>query len=137
SPPVFEASTANDSDGDGLPDDVEFAIGTNPGKADSDGDGIDDFTAVQQGLDPLGGHSFPTGIVARLALDGSARKVTVAGSTAYVATDAGLDLVDVSQFRKPRLLGTLALKGGALDVGVDPALGIAAVVGSDGLDLVD
>jgi hypothetical protein len=135
--PVFQASTAPDSDGDGLPDDVEFALGTNPYKADSDGDGLDDFTAVQQGLDPLGGRGLPSGIVARLALDGSARKVTVAGNIAYVATDTGLDLVDVSQFTKPRLLSSIALKGGAADVAVDPALGIAAAVGPNVLDLVD
>ena len=42
-------STAPDSDGDGLPDDVEFAIGTNPNKADTDGDGINDFAELETG----------------------------------------------------------------------------------------
>lgn len=36
-----------DSDGDGLPDAEETAIGSNPGNADTDGDGITDFDEVR------------------------------------------------------------------------------------------
>lgn len=35
-----------DTDGDGLSDDVEKRLGTNPGNMDSDGDGIDDYCEV-------------------------------------------------------------------------------------------
>src|SRR5262249_2762748 len=113
--PVFQACTAPDGDGDGLPDDVEFAIGSNPRKADTDGDGIDDFWSVQLGLDPLGGRGQPPGVVANLALPGTANAVTVAGSslraegqTAYLAAGAkGLAIVDASQPLKPVLLGQL------------------------------
>jgi hypothetical protein len=35
-----------DRDGDGLPDRAEFALGTDPYKADTDGDGLNDFTEV-------------------------------------------------------------------------------------------
>jgi len=35
-----------DSDGDGLPDWYELAIGTDPQKADTDGDGLNDFEEV-------------------------------------------------------------------------------------------
>ena len=35
-------SEAQDSDGDGLPDDVELVFGTNPNKADTDDDGLTD-----------------------------------------------------------------------------------------------
>ena len=43
-----------DSDGDGLPDDFEIAIGTNPNNPDSDGDGYDDYTEILHGYNPLG-----------------------------------------------------------------------------------
>lgn len=44
-----------DSDGDGLTDDVEIALGTDPFNEDSDGDGIPDGWEVWHGLDPLDG----------------------------------------------------------------------------------
>jgi len=46
--------TAQDTDGDGLTDDEEAALGTNPTKPDTDGDGLTDGAEVQQyGTDPL------------------------------------------------------------------------------------
>lgn len=42
-----------DSDGDGLTDDFEEAIGTNPNSPDSDGDGLTDGVEVSSGSDPL------------------------------------------------------------------------------------
>ncbi len=41
-----------DTDGDGLPDDLEYAIGTNPFLRDSDGDGMDDFQEWLAGTNP-------------------------------------------------------------------------------------
>ena len=46
-----------DSDGDGLPDDVEILIGTDPNDADSDDDGVDDGTEVDIETDPLDADS--------------------------------------------------------------------------------
>ncbi len=144
--PVFEASTAPDSDGDGLPDDIEFAIGSNAHKIDTNGDGIDDFAAIQQGLDPLGGHAFPTGVIASLPLQGQAREVVAQGSlsdpngqTLYVATGSyGLAVVNATQFGKPVLLGQLQLPGPSTDVAFDPAHSLAVVAaGPSGLHLVD
>jgi len=43
-----------DADGDGLPDDVEKRLGTDPKKADTDGDGYSDFDEVKNGYNPLG-----------------------------------------------------------------------------------
>lgn len=43
---LIAASTAADSDGDGLPDDVEAYLGTDPHERDSDHDGIPDFVEV-------------------------------------------------------------------------------------------
>jgi len=138
--PSFWASDNPDSDGDGLPDDIEFAIGTSPDNPDTDGDGIDDFTEIQQDLDPLSGLAVPTGIVASLPLAGEAKAVVVAGTsgdvrqhTAYVATGShGLALVDVSQFDEPILLSQLDLAGDAVDVAVDERLQLAAVASDIG-----
>ncbi len=49
----FLASTAADRDGDGLPDDVEFAIGSDPDQPDSNQDGIDDGRSLDQAIDLL------------------------------------------------------------------------------------
>ncbi|MBX3670121.1 MAG: choice-of-anchor D domain-containing protein [Rhodocyclaceae bacterium] len=143
---VFAASTERDSDFDGLPDDVEFAIGSGAGNRDTNRDGIDDFAAVKQGLDPRSGFAIPNGIVASTALDGTARAVAVTGSaqdptqlTAYVATgEYGLAIVDVSRFTRPEIAGQIDLNGVNGDVSVDPLRQIAAVAGGTaGLHLVD
>ncbi len=137
---VFNASTAADTDSDGLPDDIEFAVGTAANKIDTDGDGISDFAEIQQGLDPLGGRGFPTGIIASLPLKGEAKAVVVEGSitnpqnqTAYVATGShGLAVVNTSQFNGPIVLGQLDLLGDATDIAVDSRRNIAAVAANDG-----
>jgi len=50
-----------DTDGDGLPDDVETnTYGTNPLLADTDGDGFSDLTEINQNSDPLNFASTPT-----------------------------------------------------------------------------
>ena len=47
--PSFDASIEPDSDGDGLPDDIELAVGSDPHQQDSDSDGIDDFSSLLGG----------------------------------------------------------------------------------------
>ncbi|MFM6137910.1 MAG: hypothetical protein ACKPCP_27845, partial [Sphaerospermopsis kisseleviana] len=135
-----------DSDNDGLVDEAEKIIGTTANKKDTDNDGINDLVEIQQGLDPLGGQGFPTGIISSLPLQGEANAITVAGSitdsqtqTAYVATGSyGLAVVNASQFNNPIILGQLNLPGDATDVAVDTKLNIAAVASnSGGLHLVN
>jgi membrane-associated phospholipid phosphatase len=135
-----------DIDGEGLVDKAEKIIGTSSDKTDTDNDGINDFAEIQQGLDPLGGQGFPTGIISSLPLLGEAKGVVVEGSTtnsqtqtAYVATGSyGLAVVNASQFNNPTILGQLDLAGDATDVAVDANLKIAAVATNDeGLQLVD
>ncbi len=51
--PSYTGSTAPDTDNDGLPDDIELAIGTNLNDTDTNDDGIDDFVAIQTGGEPI------------------------------------------------------------------------------------
>ena len=145
--PVFLASTANDTGGDGLPDDVEFAIGLSPTGPQISADGIDYFThVVTDHTNPLLGKPVITGVLASLQLQGQATAVTLQGSptnsqgqTAYVATGTyGLAIVNATQFQKPVLLGQIQLTGTSSDVSVDPNLNIAAVASNTGgLNLVN
>lgn len=49
----YNLSTGNDSDGDGLSDLAEAAMGTDKLKKDTDGDGYDDKAEILNGYDPL------------------------------------------------------------------------------------
>ena len=139
--PTFRASTAPDTDGDGLPDDVEFAIGSEPGVVDTDADGADDFTEIAAGGSPLDGVAGPTGVIGGLALDGESWDIAVAGDVAYVATgDHGLAIVDISEPGQPILLGSRNLTGFSVSVAVDATRGLAAVAShfvEPGLHIVD
>ena len=127
-----------DTDGDGIPDIGELAIGTDPNKFDTNGDGISDSSAITQGLNPLGSSAFPTGVIASLPLAGPAQKVTVADDKVYVVTGGhGLAVVDGSKFNQPIVLGQIDLGGTPSDVGVDSTLKIAAVATGQNLVLVD
>lgn len=70
SPGAFRASTnvfvsaEADTDEDGLDDEMELLLGTNPDDPDTDGDGWDDLAEVIQGTDPCDPHDFPKSSVA-------------------------------------------------------------------------
>jgi hypothetical protein len=51
--------SAVDSDGDGLTDEQEMLLGTDPFNADTDGDGFPDGLEVALGSDPLDPRSIP------------------------------------------------------------------------------
>ncbi len=48
-----------DSDGDGLMDDEEEELGTDPDLADSDGDGFDDGVELEENTDPVDAEDCP------------------------------------------------------------------------------
>ncbi|NNU17732.1 hypothetical protein HK107_15480, partial [Parvularcula sp. ZS-1/3] len=135
-----------DTDGDGIIDIAEGIIGTNADDADTDGDGIKDGAELDQGLNPLDGLGFPTGLISQVALQGEALDVEVIGSvedtsqqTAYVATGShGLAVIDASDFQAPILLGEIDLPGTNVQATADDARGLAFVAaGSVGLHIVD
>ena len=135
-----------DTDLDGLSDIVEQTIGTSIDNPDTDGDGILDGGEIKQGLNPLDGRGFPTGIISNLPLPGSASDVVTAGRPdnaedihAYVATGAhGLVIMDIARFDNAILLGQIDLPGINQSVAVNSDRSLAAVAaGSFGLHIVD
>ena len=132
--PLFRASTAPDTDGDGLPDDVEFAIGSALDAVDTDDDGLDDFAEIRLGGNPLDGVAGRSGILGALRLDGAAWDIAFDGTTAYVAMDdAGLAVVDLSDPLAPILIGSVDLLGVSSSVAVDDTRALA-VLGSQFID---
>ncbi len=79
----------DDSDGDGLPDAIESAIGTDLNNADTDSDGFGDKEEVLSGHNPKGGGSLPIdnafaeGLKGRILL-----QVENEGEAWYVGMDA-------------------------------------------------
>ncbi len=135
-----------DFDRDGLIDIGEYVIGTSQSVADSDGDGLSDLAELQQGLNPLDGIGFPTGIIASLPLLGEAQDILMAASLsnpnaqhAYLATGShGLAIVDASQFNDPIVLGCLDLPGTSVAVEINDGQTLAYVAASGaGLHIID
>ena len=58
---VFKASAVQDTNGDGLPDDIKGVLGASMVSSDSNNDGTDDFTALKSGLNPVAGIQTPMG----------------------------------------------------------------------------
>ncbi len=107
---VFAASTAADRDYDGLPDDIELTVGSNPNRPDTNRDGIDDFTALQQGIEVLGKNALPFGIVSSIApLNGGyVRDVVAKEDTAYLAAGAGgFQIVDFTRLKQPTIVSSI------------------------------
>ncbi len=58
-PSAVDMPSDTDPDGDGLSNDEEYALGTDPESADSDGDGFTDFEENEEGSDPLDSADYP------------------------------------------------------------------------------
>jgi membrane-associated phospholipid phosphatase len=138
---VFAASTAADRDYDGLPDDIELAVGSNPNRPDTNRDGIDDFTALQRGIEVIGKNALPLGIVSSIApLDsGYVRDVVAKQDTAYLAAGSGgFQIVDLTQVKQPTIVSSIpsSILGGeaiALATGsVNASTELTAIVTNNG-----
>ncbi|MFM7071338.1 MAG: Ig-like domain-containing protein, partial [Planctomycetota bacterium] len=136
-PVLMRESRAFDADSDGLPDDVEFVVGTRVDLGDTDGDGFSDLRELQLGLDPTGGRGLPNGVIAGVDLLGEAREAVLIQSPtdptrtlALVATGSyGLDVVDTTQLLAPTSIGRINLPDDIGDVAYDPALRVAVATG--------
>ena len=134
-----------DADKDGLFDYSEYILGTNPKKNDTDNDGLKDFIEIQQNTNPLGSNQLSTGVIASSNLIGDAKAIAVVAANtdanqlfAYVSTDRGLAIIDVSVFTNPVTLAQLDFVGTNQDLAVDTVRNIAAVAsGNAGLHLID
>ncbi|MCA9050793.1 MAG: Ig-like domain-containing protein, partial [Planctomycetaceae bacterium] len=143
---IFTAPDPADDDGDRIPNEVEFIIGTDSNSADSDGDGLSDFAEIVQGLDPNDGRLFPIGVIASLGMPGITNSVAVTASVDESISQIGiaangtegLTVFDASRFDQPVVLGRVELSGDAQDVAVDPLSSTAVVAAGDGgLHFVD
>lgn len=110
-----------DTDGDGLPDEVEVLYGTDPLQADTDGDGVPDGLEVSLGTDPAGDTApLPMGVIAALDTDGAAadlaaheRFTVVADSEGGLVVMAvnGLDLERTAVVPTPGSVQAVAVDG--------------------------
>lgn len=131
------ALSRTDVDGDGIPAEAEFVLGTSDLNRDSDGDGVPDLEELRNHTDPLDGQPKATGLVASLDTPGTAVDVAAGGNLALVADSAaGIAVVDVSDPLRPFLLTQLATAGSAGAVALE---GIRAAVadGPGGLVVLD
>jgi hypothetical protein len=126
-----------DTDGDGLPDEAEFVIGTSPTLADSDHDGLSDGSEVAAGTNPLDGRPAAVGVLSALPLPGEARQVVVAEGLAAVAlADSGVALINVFGGLNPTVIGSVATPGGATVLALGRKV-LAVASGVQGLALID
>lgn len=88
-----DADSLPDADGDGLSDDAEAGLGTDPAVADTDGDGTGDGDEIDGNTDPLDADDKP--------YQGGYPKDACRGSiegTGYAAGEVVADLAAMSQF---------------------------------------
>jgi hypothetical protein len=81
---VLATISTNDPDGDGLPTEIELALGTNPFKVDTDGDGFSDGIEILMGTDPLDPNSFPNQTALPVVTFSNSLSLAVEGAGSHV-----------------------------------------------------
>ncbi len=137
---TLQTSRAPDTDRDGLPDDGELIMGTDPRKADTDGDGISDGAEVRDGGDPLSGLAVRTGIIASVRTPGPAADICTINNLAIVALRdrgvavynifAGFDPVSITLVDTPGIASRVSCSGNLIGV-ADGVAGLAVIDISD------
>ncbi|MCH8333114.1 Ig-like domain-containing protein, partial [Candidatus Sumerlaeota bacterium] len=134
---VLLPSAEPDTDDDGIPDDGEFVVATDPNLADTDDDGIRDGAEIQQGTNPLDGIPAPTGVIATSDTPGSALHVDAFNELAVVADFAnGVSVFNVFNTMNPIIVAQVDTPGIALAVSLSGDH-IAVADGTAGLAIID
>jgi hypothetical protein len=129
---------ARDADMDGLSDDGEFIMGTNPREPDTDGDGVPDGAEVRNGTDPTSGRAVRTGIIASAASSGEAKDVCAVNDLAIVATGTtGVSVFNVFSGMNPVLVTQVDTPGNAMAVACGSGNLLAVGDGDAGLAVID
>jgi len=137
-PPIqLRIPLAPDSDNDGLSDDAEYVIGTDPNNPDTSGTGISDGAAIRQGLNPLEGRPVVTGVIASVVTPGIAMDVYAGSGVAVLAAgSAGAIVFSTANSANPIRVAQVDTPGDALRVAGSGNLVVVAD-GSAGLAVVD
>lgn len=124
-----------DTDGDGLPDEVEqFITGSSVTNPDTDGDGIKDGAALQLGL--LNRALPPTGVIGSVNTPGHAIDVAAYNDIVVVAdSEAGISVFNVFNRMNPVIIAQIPILGSALAVAISGDR--VAVAGGAGVLIVD
>ncbi|MCI0635984.1 MAG: hypothetical protein L0206_19025 [Actinobacteria bacterium] len=134
---VLKHANPHDTDGDGLSDQAEFVLGTDPRSRDSDADGVSDLAEAQQGTDPLDGRPAGTGLIASVDTPGTAVDVCAINDVAIVAdSDRGVSVFSVFNGMDPKVVARVDTPGDARRVACSGRR-IAVADGDAGLAIID
>ncbi|MEM7261785.1 MAG: Ig-like domain-containing protein, partial [Planctomycetota bacterium] len=126
-----------DTDGDGLVDELEEIVGTDPTLPDTDDDGIEDPVELAQGTDPLDGVALRVGVISTVGTVGDALDVSSLDGLVSVAEgEAGVSIFSVFEGMEPILLSRVDTPGLAQGVSSN-AERVVVADGAGGLTIVD
>jgi hypothetical protein len=130
-------TSGTDADGDGLADNVEDVIGSDPTDVDTDNDGVSDFREIREGTDPLGGVPAASGVISTADTPGTALDVCTIDNLAAIAdAQSGVSIFNIFGGLTPTLIARVDTPGTAQAVACASGT-IAVADGASGLALID